>query len=89
MKIYLIIVSSLFLLGAGCSKYAPVDANTNTLGPGTVCIKAGGIWRQFNNACGDSCTLQRNPDTLCAQVIMDNCDCGADKCWNGHSCEAN
>jgi hypothetical protein len=53
-----------------------------------LCETAGGEWSQFPNACADSCEYNRDPEAiLCAQVLIESCDCGADKCWNGQGCE--
>ncbi|MBD3388819.1 MAG: hypothetical protein GF416_07105 [Candidatus Altiarchaeales archaeon] len=56
-------------------------------GEQTACAVAGGVWKQFPNACADSCAHQRNPEVMCAQVITDGCECGENMCWNGASCE--
>jgi hypothetical protein len=54
------------------------------------CEEVGGTWRQFPNACRDSCEYARNKtDMACAQVMTDGCDCGPTECWNGLDCVAN
>lgn len=56
--------------------------------PQTVCKDSGGLWRQFNNGCVDSCS-NVDGSMLCTQAFTFGCDCGSDKCWNGDSCVAN
>lgn len=50
--------------------------------PAEACALAGGTWRQFYNACADTCAFARNPRMRCPQVLTMSCDCGPDKCWN-------
>lgn len=51
------------------------------------CANAGGTWRQFPNACTDSCASQEDGTVVCAQVLTYGCDCGPGQCWNGAACE--
>tara|TARA_Y100000310_G_C20658422_1_gene803282 strand:+ start:1795 stop:2073 length:279 start_codon:yes stop_codon:yes gene_type:complete len=54
------------------------------------CKRVGGVWREFNNGCVDSCSLERRPKEIaCTQAFTNGCDCGEDKCWNGETCEKN
>ncbi len=51
------------------------------------CANAGGTWRQFPNACADSCAAQEDGAVVCAQGLTYGCDCGPGQCWNGAACE--
>jgi hypothetical protein len=55
------------------------------------CMNAGGTWKTFSNGCADYCEFaRRNTGNIaCTQVITESCDCGADKCWTGKTCEPN
>jgi len=55
----------------------------------TACENQGYIWKIFSNGCVDSCDLAANPQLNCTQVLTPGCDCGADSCWNGTSCQNN
>ena len=50
------------------------------------CIAMEGTWREFPNACADTCSSQRESDVMCAQVITESCDCGEGMCWTGTTC---
>lgn len=49
------------------------------------CLAEGGTWREFPDACVDSCSAARD-GLACAQVLTMGCDCGEGMCWNGESC---
>ena len=51
------------------------------------CEMSGGDWRQFPNACADTCSYAADNSMVCAQVLTYSCDCGTDMCWNGAACE--
>ncbi|MBI5066511.1 hypothetical protein HZA97_09865 [Candidatus Woesearchaeota archaeon] len=53
--------------------------------PQQACANSGGVWKQFRNTCADSCNLIY----ACAQVIVDDCDCGPNNCWDGSNCVSN
>lgn len=57
--------------------------------PEERCVQSGGEWREFGNACADTCEYVRGKVDVCAQVITESCDCGPNKCWNGMTCELN
>jgi len=58
--------------------------------PQEECERVGGVWKEFNNGCVDSCVKERSSEPVfCTQVLTDGCDCGPDRCWNGESCEGN
>jgi hypothetical protein len=68
------------------------DAQGTNLAQGE-CVYEGGTWTNFTSGCADTCAYVRalitdNP-LACTQAITDSCDCGPDKCWNGHQCEDN
>ena len=57
---------------------------------GDECARVSGEWKIFSNGCVDSCSLVRSKEPVfCTAVLTDGCDCGADKCWSGKTCEAN
>jgi hypothetical protein len=79
------------------------DCGDNQCWDGTVCIDndviveqayqercetAGGEYKEFGDACGDSCISARE-DTGCEDTETYACDCGDDLCWNGENCELN
>ncbi len=56
--------------------------------PKERCADAGGEWTQFPNTCVDLCEYERNPgEIICGQALTMGCECGADSCWNGITCE--
>ncbi len=65
----------------------PVDEREGASNDIMACKNAGGEWRQFSDACVDSCESQRREDIACAQVLTSSCDCGEGRCWNGVTCE--
>lgn len=96
MLIVMVGVFSVVLVG--CTSVQEQDGESSTPTPVSVsqqqrnqqqlCQEAGGTWREFPNACVDSCGSARNSEAIaCAQVLTDGCDCGEDKCWNGRGCE--
>ncbi|MEA2056703.1 MAG: hypothetical protein U9O78_03280 [Patescibacteria group bacterium] len=54
-----------------------------------ICQRSGGEWKEFPNACADSCEFAANPNLMCATVMTNSCDCGPDKCWDGEECVTN
>lgn len=53
-----------------------------------ACVDTGGVWKEFSNSCADTCNYNRNKENIiCALAIVESCDCGPDKCWNGITCE--
>ncbi len=50
-----------------------------------ACLMEGGSWQSFGNDCGDSCQLVVDPETFCRSILLMNCDCGPDACWNEES----
>jgi hypothetical protein len=57
-----------------------------------LCLESNGLWKQMPTPCQGTCDYERKVKAgqgpLCAQMIIQGCDCGTDKCWNGQSCEA-
>jgi hypothetical protein len=55
------------------------------------CQKTGGTWKKISDFCAPTCDYQRRKlkgeDLSCVAVIVPNCECEKDKCWNGSSCE--
>ena len=51
-----------------------------------ACETENGSWRQFGNACADSCKAKFDKFSICAQSLTYACDCGDNKCWNGKYC---
>lgn len=100
MKKYLIIIALLFII-TGCENGIKGgdtdDRDDRIIDVGNTemqqkCENAGGEWRLFPNGCVDSCELARQDpsDPIgCTEAEKMGCDCGADKCWNGNSCEPN
>lgn len=55
-----------------------------------ACVKAGGTWKLFQDACGGTCNFVRNrAETACEMAPTYSCECGSGKCWNGSFCESN
>ena len=58
--------------------------------PQQECARSGGEWKTLPDGCVDSCFKARSKEPVfCTTVLTDGCDCGADRCWNGKTCEAN
>ncbi|MBI2129114.1 hypothetical protein HYU07_02650 [Candidatus Woesearchaeota archaeon] len=58
--------------------------------PQKECARAGGEWKALPDGCVDSCFKARSKEPVfCTAVLTDGCDCGADRCWNGKTCEVN
>lgn len=58
--------------------------------PRQECVRASGEWKIFPDGCADSCFKARSAEPVfCTAALIDGCDCGADRCWNGKTCEAN
>ena len=56
------------------------------------CESSGGVYKTFAHGCADLCEYARwNKDwgPHCDTALIDSCDCGPDKCWNGATCEPN
>ncbi|HLC45836.1 MAG TPA: hypothetical protein VJI67_03100 [archaeon] len=56
----------------------------------SLCASGNGAWREFPQACADSCFLAENPERAdCVALLTSSCDCGLEKCWNGSECVSN
>ena len=53
------------------------------------CLLGGGIWWNFPDGCGDSCTKARGESIGCTLAFRESCNCGPFRCWNGKTCELN
>lgn len=56
------------------------------------CQRTGGTWKEVSDPCEPTCDYQRKKlkgeELGCITVIVPNCECEKDKCWNGSSCES-
>ncbi|RLE39184.1 hypothetical protein DRJ17_01520 [Candidatus Woesearchaeota archaeon] len=90
MLVAITILTLVLFLVAGCEQPITPESTSTTEPASTPkkpeaqleCKIKGGTWREFSNACVDSCELVTDPNLLCAQVITPGCDCGPDKCWD-------
>lgn len=55
----------------------------------SLCTNSGGTWKQFPDACADTCSTVALSQRTCAQVLTMSCDCGTSACFNGVSCVPN
>jgi len=53
-----------------------------------ICAKTMGNWRLFNNDCSDSCESTFSLP-VCTSILLYNCDCGENRCFDGDKCIAN
>ncbi|MDO8740082.1 MAG: hypothetical protein Q7J54_00735 [Candidatus Woesearchaeota archaeon] len=75
---------------SGCQQKTEIDGSTVLDDPRAECARVSGEWKIFSNGCIDSCSLERSKEPLfCTTAMTDGCDCGADRCWTGKTCEAN
>ncbi len=81
MKKILLLTICLFITGCGSANTISRDKTP----PEELCKKAGGNWVLFNAGCGDSCSVQKD----CTMALEYNCECGANKCWDGKVCKQN
>ncbi|KKS89251.1 MAG: hypothetical protein UV64_C0008G0002 [Parcubacteria group bacterium GW2011_GWC1_43_11b] len=48
-------------------------------------------WKEESNPCEPTCDYQRKKlkgeKLTCIALVVPNCECEKDKCWNGSSCE--
>ncbi|KKS77935.1 MAG: hypothetical protein UV88_C0001G0027 [Parcubacteria group bacterium GW2011_GWA1_43_21] len=55
------------------------------------CHQTGGTWKEESNPCEPTCDYQRKKlkgeKLTCIALVVPNCECEKDKCWNGSSCE--
>jgi len=55
------------------------------------CQQTGGTWKEVSNPCDSTCDYQRRKlkgeELSCVTIIVPNCECARNKCWNGSSCE--
>lgn len=82
MVLVIIILLSLSVI-TSCTAKEPTPLEN----PREECQRVGGTWTTFSNACADSCAYARGKVDVCAQVLIEGCDCGLDRCWNGETCE--
>lgn len=77
------------VLISGCQQ--KTENGSKTLDdPQQECANVNGMWKMFSDGCVDSCFKARSKEPVfCTLAITDGCDCGADRCWNGKTCEAN
>lgn len=74
------------VIGSECVFDYP-KVNPTPMDPKSECQASGGKWRRFPTACTDTCEFEI-PE-ICAAVIVDDCDCGRNRCFYGGSCVEN
>ena len=52
-----------------------------------LCVNSGGKWKMMPDSCSGTCRRLRNESCYAPTVIVEGCDCGEGRCYNGHTCE--
>lgn len=90
MKKLILICLIASVIISGCQQKSRTDDSKILEDPQQECARASGEWKIFPDGCADSCFKARSKEPVfCTAVLTDGCDCGADRCWNGKTCEAN
>ncbi len=53
-----------------------------------ICEKNKGVWREFGDACANSCENKFDEYSICAKALTYSCDCGTSRCWYKNECIA-
>ncbi len=94
-KLGALIILCLFLLSVVSVVHAQSQSNETQNTSSALadeqkaCSATGGKWTTLPSACLDFCSVVTHPDTACAAVISQGCDCDSDKCWDGIKCVPN
>ncbi|MFW5852406.1 MAG: hypothetical protein ACOCUR_00075 [Nanoarchaeota archaeon] len=90
MKVYIMMAVFVSLFLVACTpeqvpdEYPPMGDDVSEE---EYCAAMEGTWREFPDACADTCEAQRaEEDAMCAQVVTESCDCGEGMCWTGTTC---
>ena len=74
MRILAIVLIGIMLMTLGCLTQESPDV--------LACKNSSGAWRNFPDACVDSCRPPGSAQYFCGETITQGCDCGKGKCWN-------